>query len=187
MSDVCFVFGIEMVFQWWKWDGFLYWCYECVYFGLDYWGDWVGQFVGWYSICFGVEFYVVGLNVMLVLVSVDYVLIVNCCYFCGMCIYIDFGWDICWLDDLLFVMGIDMDFDVVWVEGVWGIWVDDCDEWVEYSVCYGYFVVVMMYFEVFVFDLEEWVCVQIVLFDDVMVDLWFDCFEVLNFVFRLIL
>ncbi|RYZ26107.1 MAG: hypothetical protein EOO10_16455, partial [Chitinophagaceae bacterium] len=54
---------------------------------------------------------------------------VHSTYWTSWRIYIDLGWDIRWSDDPLLATGIDMDLDVVRVEGERGTWVDDRDEW----------------------------------------------------------
>jgi protein associated with RNAse G/E len=101
-------------------------------------------------------------------------------------IYIDLGWDIRWSDDPLLATGIDMDLDVVRVEGARGTWVDDRDEWAEHSVRYGYPAAVMTHLEALALDLEERVRAQTAPFDDATADPWLDRLEALNLAPRLI-
>ena len=138
MSDARPAPGAEMIFQWRKWDGSPHWRHECVYLGADEWGDWIGQPVGWRSERPGAAFIAAGPNVTLVPHETDFALTVNRDHPQGMRIYIDLGWDVRWSDDPLLATGIDMDLDVVRVEGERGTWVDDRDEWAEHSVRYGY-------------------------------------------------
>ena len=140
--------GTEIVFQWRKWDGSPHWRHECVYLGADAWGDWVGQPAGWGSERPARSFTAPGPNVTLVPPSGDFALTVNRDHPQGMRIYIDLAWDLRAVAEqdpeastggapVLFT-GIDMDLDVVRVEGERGTWIDDEDEWAEHRVLYGY-------------------------------------------------
>ncbi|GAA1321620.1 hypothetical protein GCM10020360_14390 [Nonlabens tegetincola] len=76
--------------------------------------------------------------------------------------------------------GIDMDLDVVRVEGPRGTWVDDRDEWAEHSVRYGYPRPVMDQLEALALDLEARVRAQTAPFDDATADAWLDRLEALG-------
>jgi hypothetical protein len=184
-----------MIFQWHKWDGSPHWRHECVYLGADEWGDWIGQPIGWHSSRPAAGFTAQGPNVTLVpaidhvgqrykvtLVppAVDFALTVNRDHPKGMRIYIDLGWDIRWTDDPLLATGIDMDLDVVRVEGERGTWIDDRDEWEEHSARYGYPAAVMRHLEALALDLEERVRAQVAPFDDATADPWLDRLEALG-------
>lgn len=194
MSDVRPAPGSEMIFQWRKWDGSPHWRHECVYLGADEWGDWVGQPVGWHSARPGAAFVAQTPNVTLVpavdhiaqrdkvtLVpaSADFALTVNRDHPRRMRIYIDLGWDVRWSDDPLLVTGIDMDLDVVRVEGDRGTWVDDRDEWEEHRVRYGYPAEVTVHLEALALDLEDRVRARTAPFDDATADPWLDALEAL--------
>ncbi|MGO2746573.1 DUF402 domain-containing protein [Microbacterium sp.] len=189
--------GSEMVFQWRKWDDSPHWRHECVYLGTDEWGDWIGQPIGWRSERPGARFAAdtpsnvtlvpaidhVGRRnkVTLVPPGADYTLRVNRDHPNGMRVYIDLGWDIRWSDDNpTLVTGIDMDLDVVRVEGDRGTWVDDRDEWAEHSIRYGYPADVMARLESLALDLEERVRAQVAPFDDATADAWLDRLEALG-------
>lgn len=180
MSDARPAPGSEMVFQWRKWDGSPHWRHECVYLGSDEWGDWVGQPVGWHSARPGAAFDAEAPNVSLVPPQGDFALTVNRDHPKRMRVYIDLGWDIRWTGDPLLATGIDMDLDVVRVEGERGTWVDDRDEWAEHSVRYGYPAEVMGRLEVLALDLEERVRAQHPPFDDATADPWLDRLEALR-------
>jgi hypothetical protein len=169
-----------MVFQWRKWDGGAHWRHECVYLGTDTWGDWVGQPIGWRSERPGARFEAVGPNVTLIPASGDFTLTVNRNHPHRMRIYIDLGWDIRWSDDPLLATGIDMDLDVVRVEGERGTWVDDRDEWAEHSVQYSYPGEIMTHLEELALDLEARVRSRVAPFDDAVPDLWLDRLEALR-------
>ncbi|MFY9714391.1 MAG: hypothetical protein WAK00_13030 [Microbacterium sp.] len=179
MSDARPEPGSEMVFQWRKWDESPHWRHECVYLGCDEWGDWIGQPAGWHSARPGAEFHAEAPNVTLVPASGDFALTVNRDHPTGMRIYIDLGWDIRWSDDPLLVTGIDMDLDVVRVQGARGTWVDDRDEWAEHSIRYGYPAEVMTRLEALTLDLEERVRARHPPFDDIVPDRWLDRLEAL--------
>ena len=195
MSDARPAPGTEMIFQWRKWDGSPHWRHECVYLGADKWGDWVGQPVGWHSARPGREFTAEAPNVTL-LPAVDHIgqrykvtlippagdfaLTVNRDHPKGMRVYIDLGWDVRWSDDPLLATGIDMDLDVVRVEGERGTWVDDRDEWEEHSAYFGYPADVMTHLEGLALDLEERVRAQVAPFDDATADVWLDRLEALG-------
>ena len=98
----------------------------------------------------------------------------------GMRVYIDLGWDVRWSDDPLLATGIDMDLDVVRVEGERGTWVDDRDEWEEHSAHFGYPADVMTHLEGLALDLEERVRAQVAPFDDATADVWLDRLEALG-------
>ncbi|WP_164234391.1 hypothetical protein [Microbacterium hydrocarbonoxydans] len=175
MSDARPAPGTEMIFQWRKWDGSPHWRHECVYLGADEWGDWVGQPVGWHSARPGREFRTGNPNVTLVPAGrEDYALTVNRDHPKQMRVYIDLGWDVRWSDDPLLAVGIDMDLDVVRVEGERGTWVDDRDEWEEHSAQFGYPADVMERLEGLALDLEERVRAQHPPFDDAVADRWLD-------------
>lgn len=136
----------------------------------------------------------------------DFALTVNRAHRKGMRIYIDLGWNIVWgsgpalepsaaLNDLIAlvdgvtepgsqlpvcVTGIDMDLDVVRVEGVRGTWVDDRDEWAEHSAMYGYPVAVMERLEGLALSLESRVRAQAAPFDNATADYWLDRLEALG-------
>lgn len=187
-----------MVFQWRKWDGSPHWRHECVYLGADEWGDWVGQPVGWLSARPGAAFVAEGSNVTLVpapgvLVPADapeepgaaFALTVNRRHPRGMRIYIDLGWDVRWgaadgSSDPLLATGIDMDLDVVRVDGPRGIWIDDRDEWDEHRIRYGYPEIVVARLEALAVDLERRVRAQEPPFDDAVPDGWLDRLEALG-------
>jgi hypothetical protein len=176
--------GTEILFQWRKWDGSPHWRHECVYLGSDDWGDWVGQPVGWGSERPGRSFTAAGPNVTLVPPSADYALTVNRDHPHGMRIYIDLAWDVRAVEGdgadegagtvpVLFT-GIDMDLDVVRVEGARGTWIDDEDEWDEHRVEYGYPADVQRHLEALAADLEQRVRAQVPPFDDATADRWLD-------------
>jgi hypothetical protein len=169
-----------MIMQWRKWDGSPHWRHECVYLGSDAWGDWIGQPRGWHSARPGAAFVAEGPNVTLVPPSGDFALTVNRDHPRGMRVYIDLGWDVRWSEDPLLVTGIDMDLDVVRVEGERGTWVDDRDEWAEHSVRYGYPVDVMRHLEDLALVLETRVRDQLAPFDDATADAWLDGLEALG-------
>ncbi|OZB85487.1 hypothetical protein [Microbacterium sp. 13-71-7] len=186
--------GTEIVFQWRKWDGSPHWRHECVYLGADEWGDWVGQPGGWGSARPGRTFTAHGPNVTLVPPSGDYALTVNRDHPHGMRIYIDLAWDLRpssspsnTAEDpssgiagapVLFT-GIDMDLDVVRIEGERGTWIDDEDEWDEHRVQYGYPADVQRHLEALAADLEQRVRAQLPPFDDATADVWLDRLEAL--------
>ncbi|PRB01728.1 hypothetical protein [Microbacterium sp. MYb64] len=200
-------FGTEIVFQWRKWDGSPHWRHECVYLGADEWGDWVGQPGGWGSARPGRTFTAHGPNVTLVPPSGDYALTVNRDHPKGMRIYIDLAWDLRPVnpggepsDDLghripgaveddesvprpegapVLFTGIDMDLDVVRIEGERGTWIDDEDEWDEHRVQYGYPADVQRRLEALAADLEQRVRAQLPPFDDATADVWLDRLETL--------
>jgi len=180
MSDARPAPGAEMIFQWRKWDGSPHWRHECVYLGADGWGDWVGQPVGWHSARPGAAFDAETPNVTLIPASTDFALTVNRDHPRHMRIYIDIGWDIRWTEDPLLATGIDMDLDVVRVEGERGTWVDDRDEWAEHSIRYGYPKEVMQHLEALALDLEERVRTRVAPFDDATPDAWLDRLEALG-------
>jgi protein associated with RNAse G/E len=164
-----------MIMQWRKWDGSAHWRHESVYLGADAWGDWVGQPVGWRSARPGRDFRASSPNVTLIPAGrEDYALTVNRDHPKGMRIYIDLGWEVRWSDGPLLMTGIDMDLDVVRVEGDRGTWVDDRDEWAEHSAAYGYPAAVMTHLEALALDLETAVRSQHPPFDDATADLWLD-------------
>ena len=176
-----------MIFQWRKWDGSPHWRHDCVYLGADDWGDWVGQPVGWHSIRPGAEFHAAAPNVTLVPPSGDFALTVNRDHPFRMRIYIDLGWEVTWSDDPLLATGIDMDLDVIRIDGERptadgpsGTWVDDRDEWAEHSIRYGYPADVMAHLEGRALDLEERVRAQTAPFDDATADAWLDRLEALG-------
>ena len=185
MSDARPATGAEMIFQWRKWDGSPHWRHECVYLGADEWGDWIGQPAGWHSARPGAQFFAPGPNVTLVPPQADFALTVNRDHPTGVRIYIDLGWDVRWSDDPLLATGIDMDLDVVRVEGERGTWVDDRDEWAEHSVRYAYPAEVMTRLEGLALDLEERVRTRIAPFDDATADVWLDRLEALDLAPRL--
>lgn len=172
--------GAEMTFQWRKWNGSTHWRHECVYLGADQWGDWVGQPIGWHSIRPGAQFHAAAPNVTLVPASGDFALTVNRNHPNRMRVYIDLGWDIHWSEDPLLATGIDMDLDVVRVEGERGTWVDDRDEWAQHSVRYGYPAGIMTHLESLALDLETRVRAQVAPFDDAVADLWLDRLDALH-------
>lgn len=181
-----------MVFQWRKWDGSPHWRHECVYLGADEWGDWVGQTVGWRSARPGKTLNVTGPSVTLVpslesgtgfaqagLDSVDFALTVNRGHPKGMRVYIDLGWEIRWDANPHLVTGIDMDLDVVRMEGAGEhtTRVDDRDEWAEHADRFGYPQAVMERLERLALDLEARVEAQSAPFDDSTADAWLDRVE----------
>ncbi|RKQ90164.1 hypothetical protein U746_1417 [Mycolicibacterium mucogenicum 261Sha1.1M5] len=179
-----------MIFQWRKWDGSPHWRHECVYLGSDKWGDWVGQPTGWGSARPGRAYAVGGASVTLVpaagpgsafegagIPHPDFALTVNRNHRKGMRIYIDLGWEVEWTDTPELVTGIDMDLDVVRVEGERGTWVDDRDEWAEHSALFGYPRDVMDRLEHLALDLEARVMAQVAPFDDATADAWLDRLE----------
>lgn len=177
MSDARPAPGAEMIFQWRKWDGSPHWRHECVYLGADEWGDWIGQPVGWRSARPGASFVAEGPNVTLVPRRTDFALTVTRDHPKGMRIYIDLGWDVRWTDDPLLATGIDMDLDVVRVEGERGTWVDDRDEWAEHSARYGYPAEVMTRLEDLALELEQQVLARVAPYDDATADRWLDRLE----------
>ncbi len=186
-------FGTEIVFQWRKWDGSPHWRHECVYLGEDEWGDWVGQPAGWGSERPGRTFTAHAPNVTLVPPSGDFALTVNRGHPEGMRIYIDLAWDLRPVPGstsaggadpsgseagmpVLFT-GIDMDLDVVRVEGERGTWIDDEDEWEEHRLRYGYPAAVQRHLVALAADLEQRVRAQLPPFDDATADAWLDRLE----------
>lgn len=182
-----------MIFQWRKWDGSTHWRHECVYLGSDEWGDWLGQPAGWRSDRPGKSLTVTGSSVTLVpamqdgvgfahsgVTSPDFAVTVNRNHPKGMRIYIDLGWDIQWSADGSRATGIDMDLDVVRVDGPSGTWVDDRDEWAEHSAAFGYPAEVMEQLEALALDLEDRVRAQRAPFDDATADRWLDALEALR-------
>ncbi|MDR6866685.1 hypothetical protein J2Y69_001278 [Microbacterium resistens] len=181
--------GAGMIVQWRKWDGSPHWRHECVYLGSDVWGDWVGQPVGWRSARPGAAFVAEGPNVTLFPASGDLALTVYRDHPHGMRIYIDLGWEVRWggtdgaedsAADPLLVTGIDMDLDVVRVEGERGTWIDDRDEWDEHRIRYGYPPEVVARLEALALDLEHRVRAQEPPFDDAVPDAWLDRLEALG-------
>lgn len=185
MSDARPAPGAEMIFQWRKWDGSPHWRHECVYLGSDEWGDWVGQPVGWLSERPGARFVAAGPNVTLVPRQTDFALTVNRDHPHGMRIYIDLGWDIRWSEEPHLATGIDMDLDVVRVEGERGTWVDDRDEWAEHREQYGYPADIVTRLEALALDLEARVRDRVPPFDDATPDAWLDRLEALGLAPRL--
>ena len=178
--------GTPMIVQWRKWDGSPHWRHDSVYLGTDAWGDWVGQPTGWRSARPGREFIAGSPNVTLiphetVPHETAFALTVNRGHAKGMRIYIDLGWDVRWTDDPLLATGIDMDLDVVRVEGERGTWVDDRDEWAEHSLQYAYPADIMVRLEALALDLEERVRAQVAPFDDATADRWLDRLEAFGF------
>jgi len=117
--------------------------------------------------------------------SGDYALTVNRDHPKGMRIYIDLAWDVhaepadgpqAGEAPVLFT-GIDMDLDVVRVEGERGTWIDDEDEWDEHRVQYGYPADVQQHLEALAADLAERVRAQLPPFDDATADVWLDRLE----------
>jgi len=185
-----------MIVQWRKWDGSPHWANEEVYLGSDAWGDWVGQPVGWRSSRPGREFTAAGPNVTLIPHpdapgGADFALTVNRRHPHGMRIYIDLAWELRWEDGAdatdagppatvpTLAAGIDMDLDVVRVDGERGTWVDDRDEWAEHSIRYGYPADVMTHIEARALELEEQVRTGVAPFDDATADAWLDRLEAL--------
>jgi len=182
-----------MIVQWRKWDASPHWANEQVYLGADSWGDWVGQPQGWRSSRPGREFTAAGPNVTLIPHpdadgAADFALTVNRRHPKGMRIYIDLAWDLRW-DNAgvhaasglpVLATGIDMDLDVIRVEGERGTWVDDRDEWAEHSIRYGYPADVMAHLEALALDLEQRVRAQHPPFDDATADVWLDRLEALG-------
>lgn len=182
-----------MIFRWRKWDDSPHWANEGIYLGRDRWGDWIGQPVGWSSRRPGRQFTAAGPNVTLIphpdaaTGAADFALTVNRRHPKGVRIYIDLGWDIRWgggADAVeaglpVLATGIDMDLDVVRVEGERGTWVDDRDEWAEHSIRYGYPREIMSHLEALALDLEERVRAQTPPFDDATADAWLDRLEAL--------
>lgn len=177
--------GTEIVFQWRKWDGALHWRHECVWLGSDSWGDWVGQPAGWHSARPGLSFVAAVPNVTLVPPTGDFALTVNRDHPKGIRVYIDIAWDVhAGADDgtpdpLLFT-GIDMDLDVVRIEGERGTWIDDEDEWDEHRARYGYPAAVQQRLVTLATDLERRVRAQVAPFDDATADAWLDRLEELG-------
>ena len=192
-----------MTFQWRKWDGSPHWKHECVYLGADEWGDWIGQPIGWHSERPGARFDAAGPNVTLVPavdhigqrrkvtllpLAGDFALTINRDHPHNMRVYIDLGWDIRWSDDdPLLATGIDMDLDVIRIDGERptaygpsGTWVDDRDEWAEHRIRYGYPADVMTHLEALAVDLEERVRARIAPFDDAVPDFWLDTLAALG-------
>lgn len=184
-----------MIMQWRKWDGSPHWSSEGVYLGADEWGDWIGQPVGWRNVRPGREFAAASPNVMLVprpdaaLGAADHALTVNRRHPRAMRIYIDLAWDVRWVtDDVgagegvlpVLALGIDMDLDVVRVDGERGTWVDDRDEWAEHLVQYAYPPEVITHLEARALELEEQVRAQVAPFDDATADVWLDRLEALG-------
>lgn len=177
--------GTEIVFQWRKWDGSPHWRHECVYLGADEWGDWVGQPQGWRSERPGRAFRAAAPNVTLVPAGGDHALTVNRDHPEGMRIYIDLAWDL--RDDPAAVSqpgvplftGIDMDLDVVRVDGERGTWIDDEDEWDEHRLQYGYPADVQRHLETLAADLAEQVRAQLPPFDDATAEVWLDRLDAL--------
>lgn len=169
-----------MIFQWRKWNGTPHWRHECVSLGSDTWGDWVGQPPGWHSERPGAEFFAEAPNVTLIPASGDFALTVNRNHPRAMRVYIDLGWDIRWTEDPLLATGIDMDLDVVRVDGERGIWIDDRDEWDEHRVLYGYPAEIVRHVEALALDLEQGVRAHRAPFDDATADAWLDRLEALG-------
>jgi len=186
--------GTPMIVQWRKWDGSPHWTNEQVYLGSDRWGDWVGQPRGWRSSRPGREFTASAPNITLIphpdpdRGAADLALTINRGHPKGMRIYIDLAWDLRWTADAedgapgmpALAHGIDMDLDVVRVEGERGTWVDDRDEWAEHLVQYGYPADVIAHLETLALDLEQKVRAQVAPFDDATADPWLDRLEALG-------
>lgn len=172
--------GTPMIVQWRKWNGAPHWRHESVYLGADEWGDWIGQPTGWRSHRPGRDYPAGNPNVTLLPPQGDFALTVNRRHPKGMRIYIDLAWDVRWSDDPLLATGIDMDLDVVRVEGERGTWVDDRDEWAEHSVLYAYPSDVMTRLEALALDLEDRVRRGVAPFDDATADAWLDRLEALG-------
>ncbi len=186
--------GTLMIFQWRKWDGSRHWANEEIYLGADEWGDWMGQPAGWRSSRPGREFSASSADVTLIpradaAHSADHAVTMHRRHAKGMRVYIDLAWDIRWTDAggidpatgwPILATGIDMDLDVVRVEGERGTWVDDRDEWAEHSIRYGYPADVMVHLEALALDLEDRVRAQVPPFDDATADAWLDRLEALG-------
>lgn len=187
--------GTPMIVQWRKWDGSPHWANEGVYLGRDDWGDWVGQPVGWRSSRPGREFTAHGPNVTLIpnpdadRGAADFALTVNRRHPHDMRVYIDLAWDLKWTGAAgdaadagmpALAYGIDMDLDVVRIEGERGTWIDDRDEWDEHLVEYGYPEDVIEHLEALALDLEQRVRAQHPPFDDATADVWLDRLEALG-------
>lgn len=167
--------GTRLEFRWRKWDGSPHWVHDCVYLGHDRWGDWFGQPVGWKSLRPGASFIAEAPNVTLMPPSGDYAMTVNRDHPYAMRIYIDIAWDLTWSDSRELVpTGIDMDLDVVRVDGPRGIWIDDRDEWEEHRVQYGYPLEIVDRLESLAVDLEQRVTARDAPFDDPTADEWLD-------------
>ncbi len=163
-----------MTMQWRKWDGSPHWRSECIYLGMDQWGDWLGQRTGWTSTRPGYEFTAETPNVTLIPRGrSDYALTVHRDHPRALRIYIDLAWDVRWHDPML-VTGIDMDLDVVRRLNEQGTYVDDRDEWAEHSIRYGYPADVMTHLETLTLELEQQVRSQHPPFDDTTVNSWLD-------------
>lgn len=169
-----------MTFQWRKWDDAPHWRHECVYLGSDAWGDWVGQPRGWRSDRPGASFIAEGPNVTLVPPSADFAFTVNRDHPRGLRVYIDLGWQVRWSGDPLVAVGIDMDLDVVRVEGERGTWVDDRDEWAEHRVRFGYPPEIVTHLEALALTLESDVRAQRAPYNDATADAWLDRLEALG-------
>lgn len=174
--------GAEVVFQFRKWDGSPHWRHECVYLGSDEWGIWLGQPLGWRSARPGRSFVAEGPFVTLLPPSGDYALTANRHRRDGMRVYVDLAWDVRpgdadGLPDPALFTGIDMDLDVVRVEGERGTWIDDEDEWDEHRVRYGYPAEVQRHLEALAADLEQRVRAQVPPFDDATAGVWLDRLE----------
>ncbi|WP_424937639.1 MULTISPECIES: hypothetical protein [Bacteria] len=173
-----------MVFPWRKWDGSPHRRHECVYLGADAWGDWVGQPAGWGSARPGASFATDAPNVTLVPPSGDHAVTAYRRHPRGMRIYIDLGWEVCGgaadgSRDPLLATGVDMDLDVVRVEGPRGTWVDERDEWARHRVRFGYPAEVVAHLEALALDLERRVRAQEAPFDDAVPGSWLDRLETL--------
>ncbi|MDQ4214174.1 DUF402 domain-containing protein [Microbacterium sp. ASV81] len=177
--------GTEVVFQFRKWDGSPHWRHECVYLGSDEWGEWLGQPRGWGSSRPGRSFVAGGPFVTLLPPSGDWALTANRHRGDGMRIYVDLAWDVRPGDvdgtpDPLLFTGIDMDLDVVRVEGDRGTWIDDEDEWEQHRVHYGYPDEVQEHLLALTADLERRVRAQEAPFAEPVYGAWLDRLEALG-------
>jgi hypothetical protein len=125
--------------RWRKWDGGQHYHSVCELLGEDDLGWWFGRRKGALYERPGRRFHGETTNVFLVPRVGQWIATF---YPEGhpveMLVYVDLAWDVRWDEANLAITAIDMDLDVVQVQGERGIWIDDVDEFAEHRLEYGY-------------------------------------------------
>jgi len=175
--------GERVVCRAWKYNGLAHWVVPGLALGSDEHGEWVYQPAGSFVARPGMAFFARSDAVCLIPAEGEWVATFhsgedrN-----GLRLYIDLSTAVGWAS-----LGpggweahsIDMDLDVVRVEGERGTWIDDEDEWDEHRVRYGYPAEVQQHLEALAADLAQRVRAQQPPFDDASADVWLDRLEAL--------